>query len=266
MKILLVAFTALLAIGLAAALAWVVATLEPGSSGLRQAVAEHLSQSGVSHPVTAVLLNFRAYDTLLELAVLVLALLGILAAGVVPGRGSHAGPKPGSPLGDPMNPATPDGRALQNAAADATGPVLQTFVQLVAPMMVLLAAYLLWIGATAPGGAFQAGAVLGATGGLLVLVRVLEPTMLTTWGVRVTVIGGVGVFILVGIWPMVSGNAFLEYPPGLAKWLILLIEVAATLSIAAILAGMVGAVMPGDGGDASTAAGRNTTDEEEPKP
>ena len=35
-----------------------------------------LAQSGVEHPVTAVLLNFRAWDTLLELAVLLLALLG----------------------------------------------------------------------------------------------------------------------------------------------------------------------------------------------
>jgi len=35
-----------------------------------------LPQTGVSHPVTAVLLNLRAWDTLLELAVLLLALLG----------------------------------------------------------------------------------------------------------------------------------------------------------------------------------------------
>ena len=35
-----------------------------------------MAQSGVDHPVTAVLLNFRAWDTLLELAVLLLALLG----------------------------------------------------------------------------------------------------------------------------------------------------------------------------------------------
>ena len=38
-------------------------------------VAAHLAESGVTHPVTAVLLNYRGYDTLLEIAVLLLALL-----------------------------------------------------------------------------------------------------------------------------------------------------------------------------------------------
>ena len=44
-------------------------------------VLANLQVSGVSNPVTAVLLNFRAYDTLLELAVLLAAVLGILALG-----------------------------------------------------------------------------------------------------------------------------------------------------------------------------------------
>ncbi len=38
-----------------------------------------MAASGVEHPVTAVLLNFRGYDTLLEIAVLLLALLVMLA-------------------------------------------------------------------------------------------------------------------------------------------------------------------------------------------
>ena len=45
---------------------------------LPEAVAAHMAESGVEHPVTAVLLNFRGYDTLLEVAVLLLALLGVL--------------------------------------------------------------------------------------------------------------------------------------------------------------------------------------------
>ena len=42
--------------------------------------------------MTAVLLNFRAYDTLLELAVLLAALLGILALGPERGGYEPAGP------------------------------------------------------------------------------------------------------------------------------------------------------------------------------
>ena len=51
---------------------WQLGMLEP-TSELPQLLQENLSASGVEHPVTAVLLNFRSYDTLLEIAVLVIA-------------------------------------------------------------------------------------------------------------------------------------------------------------------------------------------------
>ena len=90
-----------------------------------------LSNSGVSHPITAVLLNFRSWDTLLELVVLLLALLG----------------------------------ALQVAPqVYLTRGWLLSLIwsRLLAPMVILLAGYLLWAGASQPGGAFQAGALLAA--------------------------------------------------------------------------------------------------------
>ena len=40
-----------------------------------------LAQSGTENPITAVLLNFRGYDTLLEMAVLTSALMGVWALG-----------------------------------------------------------------------------------------------------------------------------------------------------------------------------------------
>ena len=38
---------------------------------------------------------------------------------------------------------------------------------------------------------------------------------------------------MTGLLLMVGGDGFLTYPPGLAKWLILIIETAATLAIGA---------------------------------
>jgi multisubunit Na+/H+ antiporter MnhB subunit len=72
-----------LSAALAGMLAWILtAHFEgPARDELARAVATHLELSGVSNPVTAVLLNFRGYDTLLELAVLLAAVLGILALG-----------------------------------------------------------------------------------------------------------------------------------------------------------------------------------------
>jgi multisubunit Na+/H+ antiporter MnhB subunit len=46
------------------------------SNALSAQVVAQLPNTGVQHPVTAVLLNYRGYDTLLEMVVLLLALLG----------------------------------------------------------------------------------------------------------------------------------------------------------------------------------------------
>ena len=69
----------LLALAFAAVLMLAMLELEMPAIDLRVPVAAHLAESGVSHPVTAVLLNYRGYDTLLEIAVLLLALLVILS-------------------------------------------------------------------------------------------------------------------------------------------------------------------------------------------
>ncbi len=79
---------------LAAGLGYAVSTLPP-SPGLEALVAEHLDASGTRNPVTAVLLNFRGYDTLLELGVLLLALLGVWSLGAAP---KHRASPPGLAL------------------------------------------------------------------------------------------------------------------------------------------------------------------------
>ena len=55
-----------------AAFAWGIKAVTPKSHSLPQALEATLSASGVESRVTAVLLNFRAYDTLLECFVLFL--------------------------------------------------------------------------------------------------------------------------------------------------------------------------------------------------
>ncbi|MDX1335300.1 MAG: hydrogenase subunit MbhD domain-containing protein, partial [Gammaproteobacteria bacterium] len=174
--------------------------------GLANDVFAHLDQSGVSNPVTAVLLNFRAYDTFLELAVLLAAVLGIRSLNIA---------------------RQPYLRA---------GPVLAGLTVWLVPVLIVISAYLLWVGAHAPGGAFQAGAVLAAAGVLLRLsgypAAGLPANLLIR---RALMIIGVLVFAMTGLGLMVFGGAFLEYPLPWAGSLILLIETAATLSIAVIL-------------------------------
>lgn len=186
--------------------------LTPSSIDLRVPVAAHLADSGVSHPLTAVLLNYRGYDTLLEIAVLLIALLAMLAMLAVAGAARVSPPR-------------------------AAHPLLQTLARLAAPLMIVVAVYLLWAGAFRPGGAFQAGAVLAAAAVLLNLVG-LRPG----WGtpglrLRIGLAIGFVVFLAVAA-ALLAQGALLQYPPDTAGTLILLIESALTLSLALILAGL----------------------------
>ena len=86
--------TGLLSLAVAGLMAWALLHAHASADPTRLAamVSARLDDSGVSNPVTAVLLNFRAYDTLLELAVLFAALLGVLVLGPERASPRVAGP------------------------------------------------------------------------------------------------------------------------------------------------------------------------------
>jgi len=192
----------------AAGLGYAVLSLPPYAAGLSPEVAANLETSGVSNPVTAVLLNFRGYDTLLEMVVLLVALAGVWSLG---------------------------GSALLREVAP--GPVLDTLLRLLTPVLILVAAYLLWAGAHAPGGAFQAGSVLGAAGVLLLLAgwRLRAGLALP---VRLILVAGPGAFVAMAMFTLLIEGQLLEYPPAQAGILILLLETTATFSIGATLAAL----------------------------
>lgn len=197
----------------AAALSWVWLTLPPAAPvDLGALTAENMSASGVSHPVTAVLLNFRAFDTMMEMPVVLLAAIGCWMLG--------------------------EARPASSPVRD--NPLFQSLARIVVPVLCVLAGYLLWLGSTAPGGAFQAGAVLAGTFILLLLAgieRKLGAPGALVW-IRVGLVAGLAVFVSVA-WAMgLSGRSMLEYPPGSAKPFILLIEVTLTISVGLTLAAL----------------------------
>jgi multisubunit Na+/H+ antiporter MnhB subunit len=98
-----------------------------------------------------------------------------------------------------------------------------------------MAGYLLWVGAHAPGGAFQAGATLAAAGVVLRLAGQHHTGLPAGGMLRIAMAAGVGIFLMVGLILLVVGRPFLGYPPAWAGALILLIESAAMLAIAATL-------------------------------
>lgn len=201
-------------------LGWVVLSLPGQSSGLADLVQADLRQSGVTNPVTAVLLNFRSYDTFLEVGVLLLAVLGAWAL-------------PREQASDP------------SVGGAVAGLVLNVFVRLVAPLMVVVGGYVLWVGTHAPGGAFQGGAVLAAVGVLLLLSDVHRFTQFSGQQLRIALVLGFAVFLAVAGGVMVTGGHLLEYPPQWAGGLILLIETTLTVSIACILVSLFIGAPPG---------------------
>ena len=201
---------AAICLGFGALLVRAVVAIPEEHPGLAPVVADRLAESGVTNAVTAVLLNFRGYDTLLEIAVLVLATIGVLAV-----AGSH--PSVWAPV------------------AEEADPVLSALARLLAPVMVLVSGYLLWAGEAAPGGAFQAGAVLGAAGVLLALSGYARPAWVSRFALRVVIAIGFIVFLGIAVGAMLTGGALLEYPPDYAKVLMLVVETWLTVSIGAIL-------------------------------
>ena len=172
---------------------------------LSEQVFSQLPVSGVSNPVTAVLLNFRAYDTLLELAVVLTAVLTVLT--------------------------------LNEKRADYkdSSPLLRGMTRWLVPLLVVTAGYLLWVGAHAPGGAFQAGAMLAAA---MILLQLAYPSMRQEFNLyllKVLLVIGIFTFVLVGLWMMSLNDDFLAFTPAWAGTLILIIETAATISIATAL-------------------------------
>lgn len=198
----------LVASALGAALASALWALPDSSRGLTDEALAALSLSGVAHPVTAVLLNYRAYDTLLEIMVLFVAVLGVQSQ-------RHPG---GS-----------------TAVAGVQGPMLSALVRMLIPGVVLVAGYLLWRGSRAPGGAFQAGAILAGGGILLILADILPPPARSARWVRAVLLIGPVVFLAVAVAPLLAGGHLLEYPPGWAGLLIVGVESALTFSIALML-------------------------------
>ena len=195
---------ALVAAGLGGGLAWVFA-VAPAPVVYAPLVAERLEMSGVTNPVTAVLLNFRAWDTLLEIAVLVAALLLVSLLGgrrIVPAR---------------------------------LGEMTLPFARIVTPVAILIAGHLLWQGSSAPGGAFQAGAVLAGAMIALVLAGHAHTGATVVKIALILGLSGLAVFVMAALGSEVLTGHFLGYPAGAEKIWIIGIEAALTLSIAATL-------------------------------
>lgn len=202
---------AALAAALGLALCWAMLGLPPPALSLAVQVHSRLDASGVDSAVTAVLLNFRSYDTLLEIAVLLLALFGVLSV-----NNTEA----------PFERRTPI----------SPQPALAALAARLAPLVILVAAYLLWAGVRQAGGAFQAAAVLAAGAIMLFLAGRLAPWPDPPALLRLGLLAGLLLFLAVASLSLWRGQ-LLRYPAATAGLSITAIEIGLTISVGLTLAG-----------------------------
>lgn len=206
---------ALAAIGVTAALAAALVMLPRAGAGYDALVAADLDRSGVTNPVTAVLLNFRAFDTLLEIVVLLAALVAAILIG-----------------------------ARQTYRIESLGPLLPPFARVIVPLSILIAAFLLWLGSSRPGGAFQAGAVLAGGLSVLLMGQLYRPRPSQATALRWLANVGLIVFAGASVATLVLSGGLIAFPAEQAIVWIVAIEAALTVSIGVLLAALFHGGLP----------------------
>lgn len=195
------------ALGVTLALTAALVLLPRSGAGYDALVAADLDKTGVSNPVTAVLLNFRAYDTLLEVVVLLAALVVAVMIG-----------------------------ARQTYRHDGLGPLFVPFARFVVPLSILIAAFLLWLGSSRPGGAFQAGAVFAGGLSVLLMGRLYIPRRGHAQLLRWLANAGLIVFAGASVVTLAITGGLITFPETSAIVWIIAIESALTVSIGVLLA------------------------------
>ncbi len=186
---------------------------EPAPTLAPQTIAS-IAVTGVGNPITAVLLAFRAMDTLLEAIVLVFALVGVWSLGPDGAWGGRPGPR---------------------HRADPNG-ILAYLARVLPPIGIMVGMYIFWVGADHPGGKFQGATIVAAMWLLVIMAGLADtPPISRTW-LRVGIVAGPLVFIAIGFAGAATAGAFLGYPQGYAKPLIIVIELALMPTLALILA------------------------------
>jgi multicomponent Na+:H+ antiporter subunit B len=122
--------------------------------------------------------------------------------------------------------------------------IIMTTVRVVAPFIFTLGLFVMFHGASSPGGGFQGGAIASAMLLMFAIAFGIAPTREWLNGAVLTaaIAGGVLVFALIGLVPLALGAPFLEYSvypiPHASKYGIELVELAIGGIVAGVLTGL----------------------------
>ena len=119
--------------------------------------------------------------------------------------------------------------------ADPNG-ILAFLARVLPPIGIVVGIYIFWVGADLPGGKSQGATILAARWLLVVRARLADASLIRRTWIRIGLTAGPLLFIAIVFAGTLMAGAFLAYPDGYAKPLILAIEWALMPSLALTLA------------------------------
>ena len=160
--------------------------LRPFAEGLVRAVPQEL---GAPNVITGILLAFRAFDTLGEVAVLFMVAAGV---GLVLSGGQ----------------AKPGAKTAQRDQQSEASEIVRTGADILLPMIFIFGAYIIMNGHLSAGGGFQGGAVIASGVMLLLLAQPATKLDLEFLSFSESLAGVL--FVLAGVAGLVFANGFLD--------------------------------------------------------
>ena len=145
---------------------------------------------GAPNVITGILLNYRAFDTLGEVAVLFMA---AAAVGLLLGKSGQGRRHSPSKISD---------------RAKSSSEIVQSGAQILVPLIGIFAAYIIMNGHRSAGGGFQGGAVIASSVLLLVLASARYQIDLEFFSVTESAAGVF--FVLTGIAGLIFAGGFLD--------------------------------------------------------
>jgi len=162
-----------------------------------------MRDTGVPNLVTAVLADYRGYDTMFETVVVLIAGLAVMAVLRVMNR-----PRGAAPPSPPHN------------IRSGEDIIIATTCRLLTPVLQLFALYVIAHGHHSPGGGFQGGVILGASFILQAIATDLDITLRRFPEKRYLkfALAGIAIYAGFGVACQILGRNFLDYGV-LHKWM-----------------------------------------------
>lgn len=171
-------------------------TLRPLAESYVRLVPQDL---GAPNVITGILLTYRAFDTLGEVAVLFMVAAGVGLVLGASGKSSGAN----SSSAKPSN--TKDSDPERKTPASE---IVQSATQIMVPLIAIFAAYIIMNGHISAGGGFQGGAVIASAVLLLLLANPSHALNAAFLSITESVAGVL--FVLVGIAGLIFAGGFLD--------------------------------------------------------